>query len=144
MIALQSFHNPGIINMKLLGQLLNIIQMSFQLNTDLLNTYCVPGMVLSAVRYRKNKTRLLLWRYFQSGGGDGHMNRAQFLLWWWRLCFFMLLIVGTLDKGLGKDRCWGTLYGIFHFSCICTESWQKIVLLYVPDCPRTTVGHLWI
>lgn len=49
MIALQSFYNPDIINMKLLGQLLIIMQTSlvqFISAQHMLVEYCVPGTVL--------------------------------------------------------------------------------------------------
>lgn len=75
MITLQSLYNPGIFNVKLLGQLLNIMQMSvvwfssFQLNTFLLTIYYVPDAVLSAVLGTEK---------------EGRTPISEVLLIWWR------------------------------------------------------------
>ena len=67
MIALQSFYNPEIINMKLLGQLLIITQTSlvqFISAQHMLIEYCVPGTVLGTGRYRKIRHGSYFWGAF--------------------------------------------------------------------------------
>lgn len=81
MITLQGFYYTGIINVKLLGQLLNIIQMSVWFIFNLIHAYRI-SIVFQALRYRKNKIQLLLLRNFQFGERGGLTNGALLLLRW--------------------------------------------------------------